>query len=49
MSISLPTNKEEKRQRLIMLVRQGSLTVIQSNKLYANYCQLYDKVKSGIV
>jgi len=45
MSISLPTNKEEKRQRLIMLVKQGSLTVIQANKLYAGYCRLYDKVK----
>lgn len=45
MSISLPNNKEEKRQRLIMLVKQNSLTVIQANKLYTNYCRLYDKVK----
>ena len=45
MSISLPTNKEEKRQRLIMLVKQDSLTVIQANKLFADYCRLYDRVK----
>lgn len=45
MSVSLPTNKEEKRQRLIMLVKQDSLTVMQANKLYADYCRLYDKMK----
>ena len=43
MSISLPTNKEEKRKRLIMLVKQDSLTVIQGNKLYQDYCRLYDR------
>ena len=46
MSISLPTNKEEKRQRLIMLVKQDSLTVIQANKLFADYCRLYDRVRT---
>lgn len=44
MSISLPTNKKEKRIRLIMLVKQGSLTVIQANKLFADYCRLYERI-----
>lgn len=45
MSISLPTNKEDKRARLNMLVEQGSISVIQANKLYTDYCRLYDKTK----
>lgn len=42
MSIALPTSKEEKRKRLIMLVRQGSITIRQSQEIYADYCRLYD-------
>lgn len=43
MSISLPTNKTEKRLRLTMLYKQGSITQKQAFTAYANYCRLYDK------
>lgn len=43
MSISLPTNKEDKRARLNMLVKQGSISKTIADKLYADYCRLYDK------
>ena len=49
MSVSLPTNKEEKRQRLIMLVKQDSLTVIQGNKLYRDYCRLYNAKNNSVI
>lgn len=39
MSISLPTNKEEKRQRYDMLVKQGSISQVIANRLYREYCQ----------
>ena len=45
MSISLPTTKREKYLRLIMLVRQGSITIRQAQELFADYCRLYDRVK----
>ena len=41
MSISLPTNKEEKQARLRMLVDQGSLTYIQAYCAYQEYCRLF--------
>lgn len=43
MSISLPNNKEEKRQRLIMLVKQGSITQQQADTAYNDYCALFAK------
>lgn len=42
MSISLPNNKEEKRQRLLMLHRQRSITAPEMRIAYKQYCQLYD-------
>ena len=45
MSIALPTTKKEKAGRLIMLVKQGSITWGQARKLFADYCRLYDRVK----
>lgn len=48
MSISLPTNKDEKRARLIMLVKQGSITQDTADKLYVDYCRLYAKVNERL-
>lgn len=45
MSISLPTNKKEKADRLIMLYRQGSISKRQALRAYEDYRRLYDKVK----
>ena len=45
MSISLPTNKEEKFLRLCILAEQGSITWEQAILLYTQYCKLYDGVK----
>jgi len=47
MSISLPSNKAEKRARLDMLVKQGSISKAMADKLYADYCELYDRVKKN--
>ena len=41
MSISLPNNKEEKQARLLMLVKQGSLTYVQAFCSYQEYCRLF--------
>lgn len=37
MSISMPTNKTEKKTRYRMLVKQGSLTIKQARKEYRRY------------
>jgi len=45
MSVALPNNKKEKRQRLQILANQGSIGYTQAGLLYLQYCQLYNKVK----
>lgn len=45
MSISLPTNKEEKWLRLSMLAKQDSITWAQAILWYIQYCRLYDNNK----
>lgn len=49
MSIALPTNKSEKRLRLTMLYKQGSITQKQAFSAYAEYCRLYDGGTDNIV
>ena len=43
MSKSLPTNKKDKADRLIMLAKQGSITWAKAQLLFQQYCRLYDK------
>jgi len=47
MSISLPNNKTDKRARLDMLVKQGSISKTTADKLYADYCRLYNNMISA--
>jgi len=45
MSISLPNNKEEKRARYDMLVKQGSMSRKQADKAYQQYCRICNDQK----
>jgi len=44
MSISLPNNKQDKRARYNMLVKQGSMSRKDADRAYKQYCKLYDTV-----
>lgn len=46
MSTKLPNNKQDKRARYDMLVKQGSMSCEQADRAYKQYCKLYDVVKS---
>lgn len=41
MSISLPTNKKEKRRRLKMRIAQGSITKSEANQMWRDYLRLF--------
>lgn len=40
MSMILQTNRKEKKQRLAMLVKQGSITDKQAKCMYIEYCKV---------
>lgn len=48
MSISLPSNKREKQARLVMLVKQGSLTYIQAFCAYQEYCRVFSSANNKV-
>ena len=44
MSITLPTNKKDKKARLQWLIQQGHISYMLAELLYVDYCLLYNKV-----
>ena len=48
MSVSLPNNKQEKRARYKMLVKQGSITQQEANQMYREYLRLFKRVNGNM-
>ncbi len=43
MSIILQTNRKEKKQRLTILTKQGSISTKQAKQMYIEYCKVVKK------